>query len=60
VLSTENLPPLKWTAPDEEGLVQFLVNEKSFSEERVRNVIKKINKNRGTATQGKGPAFVGC
>jgi flap endonuclease-1 len=34
VLSAENMPPLKWTAPDEEGLVAFLVAEKSFNEDR--------------------------
>lgn len=34
VLSAENMAPLKWTAPDEEGLVAFLVGEKSFNEDR--------------------------
>jgi flap endonuclease-1 len=29
---------LKWSAPDEEGVVAFLCGEKQFSEDRVRNV----------------------
>merc|ERR1712241_55492 len=33
---------LKFTDPDEEGLVKFLCEEKNFSEERVRGGIKKI------------------
>ncbi|KAI9673759.1 MAG: Elongation of fatty acids protein 2 [Trizodia sp. TS-e1964] len=34
----------KWEAPDIEGLVQFLVTEKGFSEDRVRNGAARIQK----------------
>lgn len=44
---------LKWEEPDEEGVVQFLVNEKSFSEDRVRSAIKKLAKCRSGAVQGR-------
>ncbi|RWW30181.1 hypothetical protein BHE74_00023129 [Ensete ventricosum] len=30
-----DIPELKWTAPDEEGLVNFLVNENGFNNDRV-------------------------
>ena len=30
------MPAMKWGAPDTEGLVKFLVEEKSFNEDRVR------------------------
>jgi|TARA_B110000967_G_scaffold195820_1_gene225741 hypothetical protein len=33
---------LKFTAPDEEGVVAFLVGEKQFSEDRVRSTLKKL------------------
>eukprot|EP01091_Cochliopodium_minus_P019390 TRINITY_DN8136_c0_g1_i1.p1 TRINITY_DN8136_c0_g1~~TRINITY_DN8136_c0_g1_i1.p1 ORF type:complete len:411 (+),score=118.66 TRINITY_DN8136_c0_g1_i1:175-1233(+) len=35
---------LKWNEPDEEGLIQFLVNEKAFNEERVKKGIGKLKK----------------
>jgi flap endonuclease-1 len=35
----------KWEAPDVEGLVNFLVTEKGFSEDRVRNAAAKLQKN---------------
>ena len=47
-----DLPPLKWSAPDEEGLVQFLVTEKSFSEDRIRKGVQRIRDARGKASQG--------
>ena len=37
---------LKWTEPDEEGLVKFLCGDRQFSEERVRNGAKKILKSK--------------
>ena len=30
---------LKWTGPDEEGLIQFLVNEKEFNLDRVTSFL---------------------
>lgn len=44
---------LKWTAPDVEGLVDFLVKEKGFSESRVRKAAEKLTKENTGATQGR-------
>ena len=52
VLKGDAVPPLKWGVADEDGLVKFLVEEKSFSEERIRKVIEKVNASRSKATQG--------
>jgi hypothetical protein len=59
VLSEAELPAIKWTAPDEEGILQFLVTEKSFNEERVRKAIEKIKDSKGKATQGRLESFFG-
>ena len=48
---------LKWTDPDEEGLVKFLCGDKQFNEERVRNGAKKLFKARNTSTQGRLDTF---
>lgn len=48
---------LKWSEPDEEGLVKFLCGDKQFSEERVRNGAKKLHKARNTSTQGRLDSF---
>jgi flap endonuclease-1 len=42
---------LKWDPPEEEEVVKFLVHEKGFNEERVRNAMKRLAKAHGTATQ---------
>ncbi|RKO99748.1 hypothetical protein CXG81DRAFT_14103 [Caulochytrium protostelioides] len=47
----------EWKKPDEEGLVQFMVNEKGFSEKRIRDGIAKLNKISTTATQGRLDGF---
>lgn len=47
----------KWEAPDVEGLVQFLVNEKGFSEDRVRSAAQKLQKNVKTAQQSRLEGF---
>lgn len=52
-----DIPPLKWSAPDEDGLVQFLVAEKNFSEERVRKAVGRINAAKGKANQGRMESF---
>ncbi|CAK7210253.1 Elongation of fatty acids protein 2 [Sporothrix bragantina] len=42
----------KWERPDVPGLVQFLVNEKGFSEDRVRSGAARLEKNlKGTQQQ---------
>nr|XP_037283600.1 flap endonuclease 1-like [Rhipicephalus microplus] len=48
---------LKWSDPDEEGLVKFLCEENGFSEERIRNGAKKLLKGRNTTTQGRLDTF---
>nr|XP_056707061.1 flap endonuclease 1 [Euleptes europaea] len=44
---------LKWSEPDEEGLVHFLCGEKQFNEERIRNGVKRLSKSRQGSTQGR-------
>lgn len=48
---------LKWTDPDEDGLVAFLCGDRQFNEDRVRNGAKKIMKTRSTSTQGRLDSF---
>lgn len=48
---------LKWSEPDEDGLLQFMCSEKQFSEDRIRNGCKKILKSRQGSTQGRLDSF---
>ncbi|MED6287833.1 Elongation of fatty acids protein 2, partial [Characodon lateralis] len=48
---------LKWREPDEEALIQFMCDEKQFSEDRIRNGCKKIVKSRQGSTQGRLDSF---
>ncbi|CAF0756094.1 unnamed protein product [Brachionus calyciflorus] len=48
---------LKWSEPDEEGIIQYMCNEKGFSEDRMRNGVKKILKARTTGTQVRLDSF---
>ncbi|KAM4722071.1 flap endonuclease 1 [Rhinophrynus dorsalis] len=52
VVETESVE-LKWTEPDEEGLVAFMCGEKHFNEDRIRNGTKKLAKNRQGSMQGR-------
>lgn len=47
----------KWEAPDVEGLVQFLVTEKGFSEDRVRTAAAKLAKNLKSTQQARLEGF---
>lgn len=47
----------KWDAPDVEGLVQFLVNEKGFSEDRVRSAADRLRKNLKSSQQSRLEGF---
>ncbi|KAF9732958.1 Elongation of fatty acids protein 2 [Paraphaeosphaeria minitans] len=47
----------KWEAPDVEGLVKFLVEEKHFSEDRVRSGASKLQRNLKTAQQSRLEGF---
>ena len=57
VLKPEEIPALKWTPADEEGIIKFLVEARNFNETRVRQVVKKINADRGKSNQGKWPEY---
>ncbi|KFB47549.1 AGAP011448-PA-like protein [Anopheles sinensis] len=48
---------LKWSEPDEEGLVKFLCGDRQFNEDRIRAGAKKIMKTKNTATQGRLDSF---
>ncbi|PQE19344.1 hypothetical protein CJF31_00009444 [Rutstroemia sp. NJR-2017a BVV2] len=47
----------KWEAPDIEGLVEFLVVEKGFSEDRVRSAAAKLTKNLKSSQQARLEGF---
>lgn len=47
----------KWEAPDVEGLVDFLVKDKGFNEERVRNGAARLQKNLKSAQQSRLEGF---
>ncbi|CAF9920130.1 MAG: Elongation of fatty acids protein 2 [Heterodermia speciosa] len=47
----------KWDAPDVDGLVNFLVTEKGFSEDRVRNAAARLTKNLKSAQQTRLEGF---
>ncbi|CAG8539031.1 4445_t:CDS:10 [Paraglomus occultum] len=48
---------IKWNTPDVDAVVDFLVREKAFSEERVRKGLDKITKNIKAATQVRLDSF---
>ncbi|KZV66860.1 PIN domain-like protein [Peniophora sp. CONT] len=48
---------LDWQAPDVDGLVDFLVREKGFSEERVRKGAEKLSKHLNAKQQGRLDGF---
>ncbi|PKY04516.1 putative flap endonuclease [Aspergillus campestris IBT 28561] len=47
----------KWTAPDVEGLVAFLVQDKGFNEDRVRNGAARLQKTLTSAQQSRLEGF---
>lgn len=47
----------QWNAPDEAGLVQYLVTEKGFSEDRVRNASQRLAKNMKSGQQSRLEGF---
>ncbi|KAH8275494.1 hypothetical protein KR026_008856 [Drosophila bipectinata] len=48
---------LKWTEPDEEGLVKFLCGDRQFNEDRVRSGAKKLLKSKQSQTQVRLDSF---
>lgn len=57
VLGKEELPPLVWKAPDEDALVQWLVRDKQFAEDRVRSAVAKMNAAKHKASQNRLESF---
>eukprot|EP00252_Welwitschia_mirabilis_P015842 TRINITY_DN35224_c0_g1_i1.p1 TRINITY_DN35224_c0_g1~~TRINITY_DN35224_c0_g1_i1.p1 ORF type:complete len:395 (-),score=81.55 TRINITY_DN35224_c0_g1_i1:82-1266(-) len=57
VTPPENQPELKWTAPDVEGLIQFLVMENGFNHERVTKAIERIKAAKSKSSQGRLESF---
>jgi flap endonuclease-1 len=55
--SLSSLPQLKWSEPNEEGLIQFLCREKGFSEDRVRAGISKLQKAAHASVQNRITSF---
>nr|AAV59413.1 putative flap endonuclease 1 [Oryza sativa Japonica Group] len=51
---TLDIPELKWNAPDEEGLVEFLVKENGFNQDRA---IEKIKFAKNKSSQGRLESF---
>lgn len=47
----------KWEAPDVEGLIDFLVKDKGFNEDRVRNGAARLQKNLKSAQQSRLEGF---
>jgi len=48
---------LQWTGPDEEKLVEYMVEKKGFAEDRIRNGAKKLSKAKQGTTQGRMDSF---
>lgn len=59
VLKGSENPVIKWKAPDEEGLINFLVKEKNFDEKRVRSALARIASSRHKSSQGRLESFFG-
>ncbi|XP_012088805.1 flap endonuclease 1 [Jatropha curcas] len=57
VLTDGEEPEIKWTAPDEEGLIAFLVNENGFNSDRVTKAIEKIKAAKNKSSQGRLESF---
>ncbi|XP_010546782.1 PREDICTED: flap endonuclease 1 isoform X1 [Tarenaya hassleriana] len=57
VLIEEDQLDIKWTSPDEEGLVNFLVNENGFNIDRVTKAVEKIKSAKNKSSQGRLESF---
>jgi len=56
VLDPANIE-LKWGEPDEEKIIEFLVKEKGFNEQRVKNGIEKLRKSLASSQQSRLDGF---
>ncbi|CAN4110847.1 unnamed protein product [Withania somnifera] len=57
VVTDDEQTELKWVAPDEEGLVNFLVKENGFNIDRVTKAIEKIKTAKNKSSQGRLESF---
>ncbi|CAN6467480.1 unnamed protein product [Victoria cruziana] len=57
VTAIEEQEEPKWTSPDEEGLIAFLVNENGFNHDRVTKAIEKIKAAKNKSSQGRLESF---
>lgn len=57
VTPVSELTNLTWKPADLDGLVQYLVHDKQFSEERVRSAVEKMNAAKGKASQNRLESF---
>ncbi|KAJ9681610.1 hypothetical protein PVL29_017828 [Vitis rotundifolia] len=57
VFSDDEQLDVKWSAPDEEGLITFLANENGFNSDRVTKAIEKIKAAKNKSSQGRLESF---
>ena len=51
---------LRFRQPDEEGIIKFLCEEKSFNEERVRRQLAKLKAAKAKSSQNRLESFFGA
>lgn len=57
VFTDDEQVEIKWSAPDEEGLINFLVNENGFNSDRITKAIEKIKAAKNKSSQGRLESF---
>ncbi|XP_011092214.1 flap endonuclease 1 isoform X2 [Sesamum indicum] len=57
VLTDDDQLELKWTAPDEDGLISFLVNENAFNHDRISKAIERIKASTSKSSEGQLGSF---
>ena len=57
VTPADTLPAFEWKEADRDGLIEFLVKEKGFNQDRVDNALKKLKAARGKGSQGRIDSF---
>jgi len=48
---------LTWAEPDVDGIIKYMVQEKGFSEDRIRTALDRLQKSRQKSTQGRIDSF---
>ncbi|KAL6495028.1 Elongation of fatty acids protein 2 [Orobanche gracilis] len=57
VFTDDDQLELKWSPPDEEGLISFLVTENGFNSDRITKAIEKIKAAKNKSSQGRLESF---